>query len=96
MHRDDTTLDACPPASGNGGTCTKSHKFTATGAYLISATATDADAAVSPVVNALVMCAIYDPSAGFVGGGGWVNSPAGANANDAAAEGKASFGALYK
>lgn len=39
---------------------------------------------------------IYDPSAGFVTGGGWFNSPAGAHVNNTAATGKASFGFVSK
>lgn len=35
---------------------------------------------------------IYDPSAGFVTGGGWIDSPAGAYLADQTLEGKAAFG----
>src|SRR5436853_5047343 len=35
---------------------------------------------------------IYDPSAGFVVGGGWIYSPAGALITDPHAAGKANFG----
>jgi hypothetical protein len=35
---------------------------------------------------------VYDPGAGFVTGGGWINSPAGAYAADADSIGKATFG----
>ena len=40
--------------------------------------------------------AIYDPLAGFVTGGGWINSPAGAYVSDPTAEGKANFGFVSK
>jgi len=40
--------------------------------------------------------AVYDPSAGFVTGGGWINSPAGASTQYPLAEGKASFGFVSK
>jgi len=44
-------------------------------------------------VNALLaIVVIYDPSAGFVTGGGWINSPAGAAVWDATLTGKANFG----
>jgi hypothetical protein len=36
--------------------------------------------------------AVYDPSAGFVTGGGWINSPAGAMPANPTATGKANFG----
>ncbi|WP_210465319.1 MBG domain-containing protein [Rufibacter roseolus] len=35
---------------------------------------------------------VYDPTGGFVTGGGWINSPAGAYVKDPAAVGKANFG----
>jgi hypothetical protein len=45
-------------------------------------------------VDALVV--IYDPSAGFVTGGGWFNSPIGAYAYDPLLMGKANFGFVSK
>ncbi len=39
---------------------------------------------------------VYDPSAGFVTGGGWINSPAGAYVADASLTGKANFGFVAK
>lgn len=39
---------------------------------------------------------IYDPDGGFVTGGGWINSPAGAYAADLALTGKANFGFVSK
>ena len=43
-----------------------------------------------------VYLAIYDPNAGFVTGGGWINSPAGAYGEDETLEGKANFGFVSK
>jgi len=40
--------------------------------------------------------AVYDPSAGFVTGGGWIDSPAGAFALDPTLTGKAQFGFVSK
>jgi hypothetical protein len=40
--------------------------------------------------------AVYDPSAGFVTGGGWINSPAGAYSADPSLIGKANFGFVSK
>ena len=40
--------------------------------------------------------AVYDPSAGFVTGGGWIDSPAGASTQYPTAVGKASFGFVSK
>ena len=39
---------------------------------------------------------VYDPNAGFVTGGGWIQSPAGAHAADPALTGKANFGFVAK
>ncbi|MBB6610168.1 T9SS type A sorting domain-containing protein [Pontibacter sp. Tf4] len=39
---------------------------------------------------------VYDPDGNFVTGGGWIDSPAGALASDAAATGKANFGFVSK
>jgi len=39
---------------------------------------------------------VYDPSAGFVTGGGWVDSPAGAYVADLTLSGKANFGFVSK
>jgi hypothetical protein len=39
---------------------------------------------------------VYDPSGGFVTGGGWIWSPAGAYADDETLEGKANFGFVAK
>jgi hypothetical protein len=39
---------------------------------------------------------VYDPSAGFVTGGGWIQSPAGAYTADPSLQGKATFGFVSK
>jgi hypothetical protein len=39
---------------------------------------------------------VYDPSAGFVTGGGWINSPAGAYTPDPSLTGRATFGFVSK
>ncbi len=39
---------------------------------------------------------VYDPSAGFVTGGGWIDSPAGAYKPDPTLTGKANFGFVSK
>jgi len=43
-----------------------------------------------------IMLAVYDPEGGFVTGGGWIWSPAGAYADDAGLEGRANFGFVSK
>ena len=39
---------------------------------------------------------VYDPSAGFVTGGGWIDSPAGAYKANESLSGKATFGLVSK
>lgn len=43
-----------------------------------------------------VMVVVYDPAGGFVTGGGWIDSPAGAYVADASLAGKATFGFVSK
>ena len=83
-----TTLTApSSPASA-------SHTYNAAGVYSVGVTVTDACGnTVSQVFEFVV---IYDPSAGFVTGGGWINSPAGAYVADPALTGKANFGFVSK
>jgi hypothetical protein len=45
---------------------------------------------------ACALLVVYDPSAGFVTGGGWINSPAGAYMADTNLTGKATFGFVSK
>jgi hypothetical protein len=46
--------------------------------------------------TAVTSVVVYDPSAGFVTGGGWIDSPAGAYTADPELVGKASFGFVSK
>jgi uncharacterized repeat protein (TIGR01451 family) len=45
---------------------------------------------------ACILVAVYDPDGGFVTGGGWINSPAGAHAAQPLLTGKANFGFVSK
>lgn len=64
--------------------------FGESGIYEICATAEDSAGNTSE--PACVLLAVYDPSAGFVTGGGWIDSPAGALVADSESAGKANFG----
>ena len=79
-------------ASGSG-TCTESMVYSGTGVYTITATITDKDGATG---TASVMVVVYDPSAGFVTGGGWITSPEGAYVPQPSLTGKAIFGFVSK
>jgi len=68
--------------------------FTASQAGITDLTLTVSDGQTSD--SDVAMLVVYDPSAGFVTGGGWFWSPAGALAANSALEGKASFGFVSK
>lgn len=76
-------------------TVTGSHTYTSAGVYTVSLTVTDA-AGNSDQAVASEFVVIYDPDAGFVTGGGWIDSPAGAYINNPTLTGKASFGFVSK
>ncbi|HEY6948784.1 MAG TPA: hypothetical protein VI297_08210, partial [Gemmatimonadales bacterium] len=65
-----------------------------TGVYNICVTGTDAAGNTSAPMCTLL--AVYDASAGFATGGGWINSPAGAYVPDPTLTGKANFGFVSK
>jgi len=67
----------------------------ATGVYNIVVRATDAAGNTGPTSECILL-AVYDPTAGFVTGGGWINSPAGAHAADPSLTGRAMFGFVSK
>ena len=83
------------------GAVSASHSFTAAGVYLVTLTVRDhcgntgAANTVGPD-GLTAMVVIYDPDGGFVTGGGWINSPAGAYVANPALTGKASFGFVSK
>jgi hypothetical protein len=75
------------------GVCTASHVYPAAGVYTIQMTGADDDTGAK---TESVMAVVYDPSAGFVTGGGWIDSPAGAYKADESLTGKATFGFVSK
>jgi hypothetical protein len=82
-------------ASGalTAGKCSASHAYSGAGVYNVKMTLTDDDTG-SDVKT--VMVVVYDPSAGFVTGGGWIDSPAGAYKANESLAGKATFGFVSK
>jgi hypothetical protein len=82
---DDTTS----PDSGSS----PSHTYTEAGIYNVCLTVTDEYGANSTSCASAI---IYDPSGGFVTGGGWIESPAGAYTPDPSLAGKANFGFVSK
>lgn len=67
--------------------------FATSDLHPVAATVTDS---LGVTATCEVLVPVYDPSAGFVTGGGWYNSEPGWFKDDLAAEGKASFGFVSK
>jgi uncharacterized repeat protein (TIGR01451 family) len=88
----DTTASAGTVSGLNVGP--DSHTYSDAGIYTIQLTVTDDDGGVGTAEYQYVV--VYDPSAGFVTGGGWIDSPAGAYRPDTSLAGKANFGFVSK
>jgi PKD repeat protein len=71
-------------------TVSGSHTYTLPGVYTVRLTVIDHTGNASTWVYQYVV--VYDGSQGFVTGGGWIDSPAGAYAADPALTGRANFG----
>jgi hypothetical protein len=80
--------------SSGSGTATGTHTYIAAGVYTVTVTITDDDGGAGSKIFQYVV--VYDPSAGFVTGGGWINSPAGAYVANPSLSGKATFGFVSK
>jgi hypothetical protein len=78
------------------GTVTGFHTYASTGVYPVTLTLTIDMECGSESVTELTYAAVYDSSEGFVTGGGWIYSEAGAYVPDSSAEGKANFGFISK
>jgi alpha-tubulin suppressor-like RCC1 family protein len=81
--------------SATYGACSESVSYALPGVYTVTMVVADKDGALSAEI-AYLYVVVYDPDAGFVTGGGWIDSPAGAYSADAAAGGKANFGFVAK
>jgi hypothetical protein len=96
---DGSTTTGTVTESAGSGTCTGSHTFASAGVYSASVTITDDDTGAQKKPLDLQYIVIFDPNAGFVTGGGWINSPIGAcqlTAACATQTGKANFGFVSK
>jgi hypothetical protein len=92
---DGTTSAAVITESSGSGTASGSHYYSSAGVYTIKMTVTDDDLGVSNE-SVFQYVVVFDPSAGFVTGGGWINSPVGAYPADPSLVGKANFGFVSK
>jgi hypothetical protein len=87
------------PIGANPGLATATHTFTAPGIYKVALTVTDDcgdSASANQIAGLEAVVVIYDAAAGFVTGGGWIDSPPGAYASNPRLTGKASFGFVCK
>jgi hypothetical protein len=100
VYFDGVADDECDPTVawnfGDGDTSADivtTHAYTAPDIHNVTLTVTDSsgNASTEPF-----MVVVYDPSGGFVTGGGWIYSEAGNYANDPEAEGRANFGFVSK
>jgi hypothetical protein len=78
------------PTETDPGSCTGVHLYTAVGVYPVALSLTDVCGESAGAVYQYAV--VYDPSAGFVTGAGWINSPPGAYMANPALTGKAHFG----
>lgn len=83
---DGTTSAGVVSESNGSGSVTGSHAYAAAGIYTVSLTVTDKEGAATTVTYQSIV--VYDPAAGRVTGGGWINSPAGAFVANPAVAGK--------
>jgi probable HAF family extracellular repeat protein len=79
--------------SNGAGSVSGTHTYSAAGVYSVSVTVTDSTGRSAQVSRDVV---VYDPSAGFVTGGGWIMSPPGAYRQDATLAGRATFDFVSK
>lgn len=77
-----------------GGSISKT--FSAAGVYTVCAWIDDGDVGGNSAEKCFAYIVVYDPNGGFVTGGGWIISPAGAYAPDLSVTGKATFGFVSK
>jgi plastocyanin len=90
---DDTTSSSVTVGPG-ATSCTASHTYAAAGVYTVGVTVADDCASPAGTLPVLFEFAvIYDPSGGFVTGGGWINQPPDGYP---ALSGKANFGFVSK
>src|SRR5579859_2476533 len=87
---DGSTSAGTVTEADGAGSVAGSHSYPAAGVYTLKLTVTDNGGASGQAVFQYVV--VYDPGAGFVTGGGWFTSPAGAAASGPALTGRLNIG----
>ena len=90
---DGTSATGTVTEAAGAGVATQTHTYAAAGVYTVSAIVTSNVCPSKTVTRQLV---VYDPTGGYVTGGGWINSPAGAFKADPSLSGRANFGFVAK
>ncbi len=78
-----------PSVNETARTCAQTHTYTSAGVYTINVTICDNAGGCG---SAQVWVVVYDPSAGFVTGGGWINVAPGSYPAQPLLSGRANFG----
>jgi uncharacterized repeat protein (TIGR03803 family) len=92
---DDGSANTIVPVPGMGNrSCSATHTYALAGVYSPGVSVMDDDTGTA--TSAFLYAVVYDPSSGFVTGGGWLNSPAGAYVANPSLTGKANFGFVSK
>jgi PKD repeat protein len=92
---DDGSISEGTVSEADGsGSVTGNHTYAEAGVYTVKLTVIDDDGDSGASIFQFVV--VYDPEGGFVTGGGWIDSPAGAYVTDPSLVGKATFGFVSK
>lgn len=89
------SADGSPGSPPLPGAATATYTFTNAGVYSVKLTVNDncgGSCTTNQIGGLDMLVVVYDPSAGFVTGGGWIMSPLGAYTPDPSLTGKATFG----
>ncbi len=93
---DDGTPNTTVTAPGTGnGSCSTTHTYAAPGVYTVTVTVRDDDGG-EDIATLEYLVVVYDPSAGFVTGGGHLWVAAGSYPADPTLSGRANFGFVAK
>jgi hypothetical protein len=91
---DDGSPDSLATVTAGESSTSIQHLYAAPGVYSVGVTVQDSCGA--QVASSFEYIVVYDPNGGFVTGGGWIASPAGAYIPDGTLTGKATFGFVSK